>query len=297
MGVSTAIVGGAAITGGMGLAGSFIGADASQSAAETMADANLSGQQLQYQMWQQQQANMQPWLKAGTAGVNSLAYGLGLSDTGGATGATGPVSQQGGLLNIPKFSFDPARIESNPDYQWVTKQGENALASQAAAAGNYGSGNMGTALVDYGQGAATQYMNQYYNQALDTYQQNLNSQYTMPYNMLSGISGTGQNQSQALGQMGLQAANTMGQYGVGAGAATAAGTLGAANAYTAPLNSMVASMPGYMNWYSQYGGGNTMNTPGYSGNIVGSNAWNPSNYSLLSSSEARSWHTILSLTR
>src|SRR5208283_615852 len=65
MGVS-AIVGGGLLGGGLGLFGASEQANAQESAAQTSADANTAAAQLQYQEWLQQQANMQPWLTAGT---------------------------------------------------------------------------------------------------------------------------------------------------------------------------------------------------------------------------------------
>ncbi len=89
-------------------------------------------------------------------------------------------------------------------------------------------------------------MNQYYNQALNAYNANLNSQYTMPYNFLAGLSGTGQTAAQNLGQEGSTAATSMGNYGVGAANALAAGTVGAANAYASGLNNLSNNiMSGY----------------------------------------------------
>jgi hypothetical protein len=262
---ATSVIGGS-LLGGLGLAGSAMQANAASSAANTVANADLTGEQLQYQEWLQQQANMQPWLQTGTAGVNALAYGMGLPGytTGGVT--SGPASKQGGLLNIPAFSFDPTQIASDPDYQWTTQQGVNALAASGAAAGNYGSGNMGTALEQFGQNNAANYMNQYYNQALNTYGQNLNSQYTMPYDMLAGLSSTGQTQSQALANLGLQTANTMGQYGVGAANALASGQIGVANAYAGGLNSLANQIMGGYNPYLQsLAKGGALQTNGASG--------------------------------
>ena len=66
------IIGGT-IAGGLGLFGASESANAQQSAAQTTADANTAAAQLQYQEWLQQQANMQPWLTAGTGAVNALA--------------------------------------------------------------------------------------------------------------------------------------------------------------------------------------------------------------------------------
>jgi hypothetical protein len=247
---ATSIIGGT-LLGGLGLAGSAMQANAASGAADTVANADMAGQQLQYQEWLQQQANMQPWLNAGTAGVNALAYGMGLPGYTSGGVASGPASRQGGLLNIPAFSFDPTQIANDPDYQWTAKQGVNALAASGAAAGNYGSGNMGTALDQFGQNNAANFMNQYYNQALNTYGQNLNSQYTMPYDMLAGLSNTGQSQSQALASLGLQSANTIGQYGVGAANALASGQLGVANAYAGGLNSLASQIAGGYNSYLQ----------------------------------------------
>ncbi len=167
------------------------------------------------------------------AGLRHGASGLHVRRDGGRFNV-----EAGGLLNIPAFSFDPTQIASDPDYQWTTKQGVNALAASGAAAGNYGSGNMGTALTQFSQNNAANYMNQYYNQALQTYGQNLNSQYTMPYNMLAGMSNTGQTQSQAIAGLGLQTASAMGQYGTSAANALASGQIGTANAYAGGLNTL-----------------------------------------------------------
>jgi len=228
---ASAIIGGSLLGGGLGLFGASEQANAQESAAQTAAAANQNASQLQYQEWLQQQANMQPWLAAGTGAVNQLAAG----------------TQPGGqFTNIPAFSFDPAQIANNPDYQFTQNQAIAAANAQNAATGNYGSGTAAASLANLGAGLASQYENQYYNQALQAYGQNLSSQYTMPYNFLAGLSNTGQNQSQAMGSLGMNTANTMGNYGVGAGNALAAGTVGAGNAYAGGLNNLANNiMSGY----------------------------------------------------
>jgi hypothetical protein len=210
----------------------------------------------------------------------------GWTQTGGG-GATAPAAStpgftltgtQGGLANPPAFSFSPQTISQNPDYQFTTQQGINALAASGAAAGNYGSGNMGTALEQFGQGNAATYENQYYNQALDTYGQNLNSQYTMPYNFLAGMSGTGQTAANSLANMGQAAVSNMGNYGVSGANALGAGQIGASNAYNSGINTLLASLQsqsGYGGWLNSLFGGNAANGLNYGGA-----AWNPSNYSL-----------------
>ncbi len=226
-----AIIGASLLGGGMSLFGSSQQANAQQSAADTAAAANNAAAQLQYQEWLTSQTNMQPWLTAGSGAVNTLAAG----------------TQPGGRFsNIPAFSFDPTQIANDPDYRFVRDQAIAAANAQNAATGNYGSGTAAASLANLGAGLASEYENQYYNQALGTYGQNLNSQYTMPYNFLAGLSGLGQNQSQAIGTMGMNTASNIGNYGVSGANALAAGTVGAGNAYAGGLNNLANNiMSGY----------------------------------------------------
>jgi len=53
---------------------------------------------------------------------------------------------------------DPSSIEKDPGYQFTVEQGSKAVARSGAAAGYLGSGNMATALSDYGQGTARSYL-------------------------------------------------------------------------------------------------------------------------------------------
>ncbi len=222
------------VTGGLDLLGASQSADAQESAAQTTADANTAAAQLQYQEWLQQQANMQPWLTAGTSAINTLSSDL---------------SSGGKFSSIPSFSFDATQIANNPDYQFVKQQSIDAANAQNAATGNYGSGTAASALATLGAGLASEYENQYYNQALNTYNANLNSQYTMPYNMLAGVAGTGQTAANSLVSTGSSAASNIGNYGVSSANALASGTTGAANAYTSALNDLTNNI---MSGYSSY---------------------------------------------
>lgn len=82
------------VTGGLDLLGASQSADAQESAAQTTADANTAAAQLQYQEWLQQQANMQPWLTAGTSAINTLSSDL---------------SSGGKLRVFPPFPLTPLR--------------------------------------------------------------------------------------------------------------------------------------------------------------------------------------------
>ena len=99
----------------------------------------------------------------------------------------------------------------DPGYEFRKQEGVNALSAAGAASGNYGSGKMGVALQDFGQNLASQ-------------------EYQNVYNRLAGVSGTGQVQSQAMGQMGVQTGNVMSNYLNQAGQNVAQGQVASANA-------------------------------------------------------------------
>jgi hypothetical protein len=240
MGMTAAV----SVIGGASILGGAISAYGSESAANTAASADEQAAQLQYQEWQQQQANMQPWLTAGTAAENQLSTNV-----------------QAGKYTPPAFSFDPTQVSQNPDYQFAMNQGTNALASNAAAAGNYGSGTMGTALENYGQGAAAQYMNQYYNQGLNTYNANNQTQYLQPYNQLASLAGNGQMAANSLAQTGQAAVSNIGSDVMSAGGAQAAGTLGATNAITGGMQSGYSNMLQYSLLQNLMGGQTPPATP------------------------------------
>ena len=110
-------------------------------------------------------------------------------------------------------------------------QGANALAAQAAATGNYGSGNMATALIDYGQNAASQ-------EYANAYGRYMNSQNTL-YDRLYNLSSMGSNAAAGVANMGSNTAAQMGEYATQGANALAAGQVGAANAQAAGINNLL----------------------------------------------------------
>ena len=167
----------------------------------TEAAANTSASESQYQ-FDQQQANMKPWLTQGTAAVNQLGAGM----------------QPGGqFATTPTFQFDQSKIAMDPGYAWRTQQGNNAITAAGAAGGNLGSGNLGVALQNYGQQAGSQEYGAAYNRAygsqMDAYNSQLMAQNTN-FNRLSGIAGTGQTTAQQLGTAGMNMASNNGALGV-----------------------------------------------------------------------------------
>ena len=231
-------------------------ASAQTQAAQTQANAQLAGQQLTYNMFEQQQATQLPWVQAGQSAL---------------------AKQQTMQGQYPDLSTG-AYQQSDYD-KWVMSQGTNALMAGGAATGMYGSGNLGAALSDYGQNQAGSQYQQWRNNAL--------GDYTNQYNMLAGMSGTGQVSAQNIGSQGAAAAQTMGQYGVGAGNALAAGQIGSSNAYanmfSSNQNSMMSGLGSYLNYNQnqqymnamggQGGGYGGDSSYGYDPNYGGYNSW------------------------
>lgn len=159
------------------------------------------------------------------------------------------------------------QAENYPGYQFQLQQGEQALANQASASGELGDSNYGRALTNYAENAATQDYGQVYNQALGQYQQNYNifeNNQNQQFNRLASLAGIGQTSTNQLGGSLGQAANTnagilgqasgqIGQQLNNAGAATASGYVGQANAWGGALGNVgnAAQLPLYMQYLNQ----------------------------------------------
>lgn len=222
-----AAIAAAAIAAVGGIAAGGIGASGSKSAANTQAAASQQAALLQYQMYQQTAARLQPWVTSGTAANTQLAGLLGLPGYS-ASGAGGLGT---GALVKP---FDPTmdQLRQTPGYQFTLQQGLQATQNQASALGQGGgvlpggglavSGPEGKGLSQFAEGLAS-----------TTYQQQFNNywaQLNNVYNMLSGASAQGANAAALTGQSGQAASTAAGNALQSAGAAQAAGTVGAANA-------------------------------------------------------------------
>ena len=201
-------------------ASSLLGANASQQAAQTQANAAAQANQLLAQQYQQQRADLAPFTTAGLGAQNQLLTFLGLP--GGTQGA-----------NFGKYSgdFTGADLLANqdPGYGFRLAEGQKALERSAAARGGLLSGGTGKALTSFGQ----QMGSQEYQNAYNRYQTNRTNQLSPLFSL------TGSGQASAAGQ-----AAAAGNYGAGAagnltsaGAAQAAGDVGAANAVSSGLGS------------------------------------------------------------
>jgi hypothetical protein len=180
--------------------------------AGTLGEMQSELAQLQ-QIQQQQNAATQ----AGTATNQLAAQGMG----------------PGWLTNIPQFSYN---VNNDPNLQSAATWANNLIASQNAAAGGYGSGNMASALNQEDVGTLEP---AYYNQAFQNYDVNQIQPRQMIYNMLTGnTSGAGGAMAQNAANLNTGSAANAGQYLTGIGNDLASGTLGQANAFENSLTGL-----------------------------------------------------------
>lgn len=198
--VATAIIGGAVIGG----AASIYGADKQANAANNAA-------QLQEQQYEQTRSDEAPWRTAGSTALSSIG------DLMGTSGNTGAANY--GLLNH-QFNADDLNSSLAPNYQFQLQQGLGATQNAGNAAGF--SGNTLKGINDYAQG----YAGNAYQQAFSNY----TASQTNMYNRLSNLAGLGQAANQVTGTQGTLAAENAGNFATSGAAASAAGTVGAANA-------------------------------------------------------------------
>lgn len=165
-----------------------------------------------------------------------------------ALGAPGSLAQG---WNQTFTSPTAAQAEQMPGYQFQQQQGQQAVQNSAAASGNLLTGNTAAALDQYSQGLASTDYNNLYNQSMGNYQTNYNTfeqNQANQYNRLASLAGLGQVSAQQLGNQGIQtganigntltsAANSIGQSGQNAAAATASGYIGQANAINGGISS------------------------------------------------------------
>lgn len=208
--------------GALGLGGSLISAGASQSAASSQEQAALAAQNTTLAMFDKTQANLQPYMTAGTGALTALEQGLGLAPGNGPSGANG------GL--IAPFQPTMQQLQQTPGYQFTLGQGLESTQNSYAAQGLGSSGSAIKGAAQYAEGlASTTYQQQF---------QNYLTQNQQMYNMLGGVSGSGQNAAGGLGSLALNASGQVNQAITAGGNAAAAGTVGSANALTGGLNSV-----------------------------------------------------------
>jgi hypothetical protein len=193
------------------VANALIGSSAARSAAGTQAEAQQRALDLQALQYQQQRADLQPFVTAGTTAQNKMLDLLGLSKNTGAEG-------------FGKYAkdFSMADFEADPGYGFRFSEGQKALERQSAARGGLISGGALKAATRFGQDMGSQE----YTNAYNRYQTNRANQLNPLGSLLSSGQASATNMASAAGNYGTQA----GQGITNIGAANAAGTVASSNA-------------------------------------------------------------------
>jgi len=195
-------------------ASSLLGSRSASKAADVQASAADRAAELQREMFEQTRADQAPYREAG---YNALAE---LQRTAGnAPGA---------------FRFGAGDYQADPGYAFRLSEGQKALDRQAAARGGLISGGALKAAQRFGQEMGSQEFGNAYNRALTGYNADVARENQL-YNRQAALAGIGQTATNLVGQAGQNYATGAGNLMTGAGAAQAAGQVGAANALTGGL--------------------------------------------------------------
>ena len=225
------------------IAGGIIGANAASSAAKTQANAATNAANMAQAQYGQTRADLLPYNLAGQVATDNLV--------GRLPDLTAP------------FNMTEANLEQTPGYQFTRDQGLKAVQSAAAAKGQGISGAALKGAAQYATGLAdANYQNQFNN-----YQTTQNN----AYNKLLGLGSLGESAGAQTGSLGLGATNTATNALTGGANASAAGTVGAANALTNSINGVGTAGMNYLllpSLLARLNGG---------GGTTGSSVQNPTN--------------------
>ncbi len=209
---------------GATLVGAVVSSNAANSAANTEANAANNATALQQQEFNTEQANLAPWVAAGTGALTTIQAGL----------------QAGGQFNTP---FSMAQFQQDPGYNFQQQQGQAAINASAAGAGKSTAPATAEALATFNQGLA----NTDYQQALNNY----TTQNSNLLNATENIATMGMGGTNLLNQAGQTSTSNINASNMSAANAQAAGTVGSANSITGSLTSGANSLLS-ANYMQQY---------------------------------------------
>ena len=235
MGLETAIIG--SVLGGAASArASKEAASAQKEAAyeanQTARDLSAEQMDLYKQIYNEQKAQQAPYLQQGQSAIGKL---------GSLMGGNDPFKDYLAKAGLSGGQFN----QNNPQYQFLLKQGQQALDRSAAARGMGYSGAQMKAAQQFGQGLASQQYDKEYDRA--------SQEFGNYYNRLAALAQGGQQAattaSQLGGQYGQNVGGTLGtlsgqlQNNIGQlGNARASGYIGQANAITGGLQNITDNM-------------------------------------------------------
>ena len=218
--VAAAVVGSAVVGGVMANKASKTQAAATGDASAAQLQAQRETNEMQWDMYEQNRKDQEPWRKAGEVALGQLGTGL----------------KAGGEFNR---NFTLKDFQADPGYAFRQAEGQKAIDSSAAARGSSLSGATLKALTKYGQDFASNKFNNAYNR--------WNNDTSNRFNRIAGVAGVGQqavNQVGAYGQQtasniaqgNMNTANNVASNTIQAGNARASGYVGTANAINGGIN-------------------------------------------------------------
>lgn len=218
--VAAAVVGSAVVGAYASNKASKAQAKSTQQASDTQLQAQRETNEMQWDMYEQNRKDQEPWRKAGETALGQLSTGL----------------KAGGEFNR---NFQVSDFQKDPGYAFRQSEGLKAIDNSAAARGSSLSGATLKALTKYGQDFASNEFNNAYNR--------WNNDTSNRFNRIAGVAGVGQqavNQVGAYGQQtasniaqgNMNTANNVASNTIQAGNARASGYVGTANAINGGIN-------------------------------------------------------------
>lgn len=249
--VAAAVIGSAVVGGVAANSAAKSGSKAAGKASDTQLQAQRESNEMQWDMYEQNRKDLEPWRKAGITALGQLGTGL----------------RTGGEFNR---NFGLSDFEADPGYAFRQSEGQKAIDNSAAARGSTLSGATLKALSRFGQDTASAEYGNAYNR--------WNNDVSNRFNRISGVAGTGQQATQQIGQYGQTTANTVAQGNTNTANNVAGNTIGAGNArasgYVGIANAANAGVGNYLTLASLNRGSGTGSTFTPTPNMA------PVNYSL-----------------
>lgn len=195
----------AVIGAGTSLFGAITGRNAAKTAGTRQANSVESSIQYLNDRTQQARNDIEGGASTATNWVQPAVDYAGSLQMPYVQGGQQAESQLNTLLGAPinQFSYDPSQVANDPGYQFTLAQGQKALEASAAARGQSLSGGQLKALSQFNQGNAATFENQFYNQALNTFNTN-QAQTQQRVGNLFGQTSQGLNAATTLGQQQIQ---------------------------------------------------------------------------------------------
>lgn len=144
---------GSVISGGAGLLGAGLQANAAREAAQGIADANISSNQLMARMNEQNRARQEPFYQAGLSALPDYVTGIRGTEEDRKAGRAGSLVRP----------FAMSDYQADPGYGFRMSEGMKALDRSAASRGNLLSGSTLKSAERFGQDMASQEYNNAYN--------------------------------------------------------------------------------------------------------------------------------------